>query len=170
MKDVFISLCIFGGVIFFHVIWHKAVKPKGFDFKIFTAIAFLGFLLKCWLSRPLGVADVPGATIWQIRLPLSSILLYALLIFNYLMFYCSLLIDSPSRLILRLLKTHKSLDYNSLQTFLKNSRFIETRLQALVESGCVRSDGQHYGLTYRGYLIGQTLCFYQGITGRSIGG
>ena len=170
MKDVLVSFCIFGSVVFFHAIWHRASQPKGFDFKVLTVLAFLGFLLKCWLSKSLGDIEISGATIWQIRLSVSSVLLYVLLILNYLMFYCSLLIDSPSRLILRLLKVHKSLDYDRLQTFLKDSRFIETRLQALVESGCVRNHGKYYGLTHRGRRIGRTLSFYQEVTGRSMGG
>ena len=168
MVYVILSLGTFFTVVFLHILWCRLNKAPGLrtlSYYVLSACGFLGLIFWNFMftqEHPL--------SLWTIPLKISTWILYLFLILLYLAFYYGIIINSPSQTILQLLKKHGSLDYLSLYQYFEKSYFIESRLEALVNSRCVKFDGKNYFLKAIGTKIGSILELYQKLIGRAMGG
>ncbi len=108
-----------------------------------------------------GIADCP--------LKWTSLVLYLALLPFYICFYHSIIVNSPTRLLLDQCGQGPC-RYEQLLASTIQEDFVQDRLEALVESGVVSKVGETYRLAPQGRLLGKILAWYQHLVGRPMGG
>ncbi len=151
------AVCLFMIVVFCHLLYCRASVDKRLQAKVFIVTAFV-----CWVMW----------AIFSVRFNLfiSASVIYFLCIPVYLVFYVSTVLTSPSKKILLSLSKENIVSYDSLLEVIQRSQFVETRLQELMDSGCVFLKDGRYVLSPSGKTIAEILNVYQVILGRSVGG
>ena len=99
----------------------------------------------------------------------TALALYILSLPVYLIFYHSLYLYSPSRVILNNLR-RGACRWEELHAVIKEEEFIKPRLEELVKQKCVYYDGRFYKITYPGRLIAAGYRIYRWLLGRDKGG
>lgn len=164
------SIILFGLSVVIHVIVCRARKIRKLTFKMFCLIA-LGVLAVYIALLVFGKnPEAEVYTLWTMPLGGASVFLYLLLIPFYFTFYHSIAVDSPTRVLLNFMKSRPSCTYEELVDLMAKSRFIESRLDALIEHRVVESDGKVYRLNPQGLVAGRMLDMYQRISNRPKGG
>ena len=171
MIDLMVSLLLFAGAVFIHIFICRRSLTRGLLIKQFAVIAFSNFfflilfLIYLPLSRSLAVDSF-----WEMPLPVTSLLIYLLLIPVYLTFYTNTQLMSPSKKILLILKERGEMTFEELLKELQKENFISTRLRELVQSRCLSLQNGTYQLNSSGRSFARFLRTYQQILGREKGG
>lgn len=159
MITLLISLFFLGLAIMAHLVICRLSPNKALKAKLFVSIAIVG------------LAAVIGLGVgFSLPLLLTSCLIYILLVPVYLIFYVSTELMSPSKRIMQVIGEQPGISYKALLQALEQERFITTRLEELVSSGCVSVREGKYSLTMSGQGIARFLDFYQLALGREVGG
>jgi len=159
------SLLVFCGVILVHWVWCRTQKRNCLHIKSFLGIASAG-LTALVLRVDVPVSPSPDAApLWM-----SAVLLYALLVPVYLIFYFGTQVESPSRLLTVSLRERGALTFEDLARVLDNERLIRPRIEDLLKTGYIREENGCFILTGRGARLARCLEFYQKLNGRGWGG
>ncbi len=163
MFHLTVSLFFFFLSVVVHILICRGRKTAELQVKLFCAIA-LGFLLLCW------VVFRAAWNVWRFSLPISSTVIYLLLIPVYLSFYVNTKFNSPSKMVMVLLRANGTMDYEELLRHFTNEEFVVSRLDDLVKSGCVEEKDGRYRLMTQGRWTAKILEVYQKVLGREMGG
>lgn len=165
------SLFFFANAVWIHIRYCRRRRPDvlyAATFCVLVVVNGLGLLAVCMGLRFLtGPAD---ASVWLWPLPLTAVLLYALLAPVYLAIYVSTLLVSPSKRILKLVEESGGLTYEDLVAVFDDGAMVTGRLQDLLLTGCVVSHDRRYCLSGRGRRVARALDVYQILIGRKAGG
>jgi len=136
---------------------------------VFIALSFMGIYIVA--VYVLGQGNILNPySFWGQPFKMTAAILYVLLIPVYLSFYVLTQLMSPSKKILKCITDHGSLNYSGILEGVKQESFIDTRLNDLVLSGCVKKAGNRYWVSPSGKTIAAVLNVMQHILGRGIGG
>lgn len=159
MITIILSFLIFIMAALLHVLFCYMSPVKNLKGKLFMQISGGGLLLLILLGV---VLSLP--LLW------TSVLFYVLLLPMYLIVYVTTELVSPSKKILKSLSQSSGLTYEELLSFLKKENLVGSRLDELVESGCVRTLRDRYALTPSGATLASFLEIFGKILGRGVGG
>lgn len=171
MIYVVLSFSFFMLGVILHLLWCRWKGGRELRVLSFLILAMVNLILYILTERVLLSFYLDGLPeVWNLQLEMASVVLYALFIPFYLVFYYSVNIDSPSRTVLLILEKNKGLTYQELKSQVTDEQFIVSRLKDLVDNRCVAFDGKEYRLLAHMTAIGRMLNLYQKITGRPAGG
>jgi hypothetical protein len=165
MYDLGICFLSFACSIAAHVFFCRGLPKNQLHAKLFVGVAFftggLGWLARSFLANPF-----EGDTAF----PATAVVIYLLLIPAYLIFYVTTELNSPSKLILRMIRQTPGIAHSEILKNFTNEELILPRLSDLRQTGCVELRDDCYFLSASGRSLGQFLVLYQKILGRDLGG
>ena len=184
MFDLSISLLLFLFSVVIHLWICRQQKKYLLLIKVFLGMSGFGLLifwgasflfhqsLSSLLTFSISLVERRSITnsLWTRALPVSSTILYILLILLYLSFYVNVKLISPSKKIMTLIRDQGAMTYEELKKYFTDSLFIQPRLDELIDSGCTYIEKGRYRLSESGMKIGRLLEMYQKILGRPMGG
>ena len=167
MLYLIVSFVFFIFSILIHVLVCRLRKNSLLYAKLFGYIAIVNLLICIYVFQFIDQAALHFAplSVWFIQLKSTLNFIYLLLIPAYLVIYVTTQLNSPSKIILKLLSKGEGLSFNNLQKQFSDEEWIVSRLNELVQTGCVVEIGGRYRLGASGKLIGGWLKFYQLLLG-----
>ena len=170
---IFADFCFFVLATTAHVLWCRCQKKAGIRSISFIVINLISLLILNGLfSHYLHWLDSRGepSDLLRMRVPLTALILYLLAVPTYLIFYHSLFIESPSRVLLDYVRQRKKATYEELLKLIEDRKFVETRLKTLVETGCVKWQDPFYYLLPAGKNAQWLYRSYQQLLNKDKGG
>ncbi len=164
-----LALIVFAMAIILHLYFCRHHPQQGLQAKVFLLISTVGLLMTGLIFLCLNRTMSPLSW-WGMPLLVSSLLMYLLLVPTYLVFYVTTQLMSPSKKILQIVDQAQGASYEQILNRLEQERFIETRLEELEHSGCIKKEHGRFILTGHGLKIARVLGLYQCFLGRDIGG
>ena len=159
MITIFLVSLLFFCAIVVHIILCRASSDKNLKSKLFLQISLsflvLFIVLVIYFCLPF---------LW------SCVVIYILLIPAYLVVYVTTVLVSPSKKILMSLSGSSGLSYEGILVSLQKENLISSRLEELVQSGCVVLIEGRFQLTPTGKSLATFLDLYGRILGRGVGG
>ncbi len=153
MIYVLLSLFFFLLSVIGHIFLHRFLLSYGV--KTYRSIYILGFgfiatlLLLLYLST-----KITSISWWNVSLPITASLIYALLSFLYFLYFANAYLgeDSPSsRIFYHLEGGAKS--YEQIISYFSDASLVHIRLRNLIDAGMVIEKSGVYIITNRGRLI-----------------
>src|SRR3990167_2454126 len=109
MRDLLVMSAVFFLTLILHIVWCRVGRTKTLQLAVFFYLSFANGIILLWqigfFTRPTSAETLPN--LWYVPLKLTAVVLYVLLIVFYFAFYLGMIIDSPSRVILRTIKEHR---------------------------------------------------------------
>jgi hypothetical protein len=171
MAYVFFALLLFCASVMAHVFFCRGKRGSGLQAKAYILIAALLFFVYVIVVLAIQQAGILHAqSLWGLPFRITAGLIFILLIPVYLSFYVLTQLMSPSKKILICLSQRGSLTYTDIVACVENENFINTRLNDLLSTGCVREVEGRYILNASGQKIAAILNIMQHLLGRDIGG
>lgn len=161
MNDLLLSLAVFLVCVIMHIAYCRRASKTTLHAKVFMILSVIGLGVY--------VVSVKG-NVSPLSLKFSGAVLFVMLIPTYLILYVLTQLKSPSQVILTTASFEKGANYDEILSAVKAERFIDTRLQDLKISGCVKIKEGKYQLTPAGKGIVKVLTLMQAFLGREAGG
>ena len=171
MVYVLFALLVFVVSVMTHIYYCRKKPKSGLQARAYVLIAiyFIGvYAAGVYCLENSGVLD--GHSLWGQPFKITAGVIFVLLVPVYLSFYVLTQLMSPSKKILTCLAQQESLSYADILACVEKENFINTRLNDLCASGCVKEIGGHYTISASGKKIAAVLNFMQYVLGRDIGG
>lgn len=159
MTTLTLALLFFIASVATHLIFCRNSSSKSLKGKLFIQISILLLLIY------IGIAFI-------LKLPLiiSCSAIYILLIPAYMVVYVTTELVSPSKKILQSLAASQGLTRQEIIAYLEKENLIQSRLDELVQSGCIMKKDEYYVLTANGSMLASFLRMFGLILGRGVGG
>ncbi len=167
MRYVLISLFIYFLTILVHILFSRLKFSRKNQVNVLWLLGCLGAVFY-WNVTAISIqAD---QSFWSVPLRGSCLVLYLLLLFPYYIFFTNANYDSPSQMIMVLLKKRGSCSNDELLREMTPQRLIVSRLDDLREEGFIGNEGGKYFLRTKGIWLMQFMKIYKNIIGREIHG
>lgn len=168
MTYIFFSLFVFTVCVLLHVLLYRFLAARGIQTFKTIAVFALGFMVDAVLviaSFTANTASGQGAGISLMPLPLTSILLFAVLAALYVIFFTSPFLGdvSPSGKILFLIEEKGELSYKELQEHFTDEKLIIKRIHDLLQEGLIENKNNRYYATKRGERLARFLDKYRSL-------
>lgn len=159
MTTVLLVILLFFFSVIIHINCCRNSSKQGLKSKLFlqiSAISLLVFIIIVnYFSLPL---------LW------TCSIVFLMLIPAYLVVYVTTELVSPSKKILMSVSAEGGLTYDQIVQYLEKESLLSSRLEELVQSGCVALNGDRFVLTGSGKALAEFLDIYGKILGRGVGG
>ena len=167
MRYVLLSLFVYFLTILMHLLFSRLKFSRKNQVNVLGLLGVLGavFYWNVAAISPQGVQSF-----WSIPMRGSCLLLYLLLLFPYYIFFTNANYDSPSQMIMVLLKKRGQCSRDEFLREMTPQRLIISRLDDLREEGFIGNDGGKYFLRTKGIWLMRFMKVYKNIIGRPIHG
>lgn len=155
MDSFFLSIPVFIGAVAIHVILHRSIRAPTVALVAYPA----GFIFLIVIAR--------GSAY-----PLTTTVLYALLVVGYLLFFLSFLNDaeSPSAKALEVVRSRGPISKAEVVSRFTNEELIGMRVRRLISAGWIAKEGRTIVATRRGAVIAGMFHWYRHLLGWDEGG
>lgn len=170
MLYVSISLAVFILTVILHILTHKILLKFSYEnYKIFIPVFILGFIVDVFIILSLSNNILNGTgnyNWWTEKFIWTPLMLFILLTISFFVFFSSPLgEESPSSVILLLIRKAKRLTGNQILSRFSDDRLIKKRLDYLTILGWIRKKDKMYSILPKGDMIAAKIFIYRKILG-----
>lgn len=167
MRYLLISLFVYFLTIFMHLLFSRLKFSSKDQVNVLWLLGCLGAVFY-WNGT--AISPQGAQSLWSTPMRGSCLALYLLLLFPYYIFFTNANYDSPSQMIMVLLKKRGGCSREELLREMTPQRLIISRLDDLREEGFIGNEGGKYSLRPKGLWLMRFMKVYKNIIGREIHG
>lgn len=175
MLYISITLIIFFLTVILHIIIHRVLLKFSYEsYKIFIPVFIFGFIADIYIILFLpnnSLIEAGNYNWWTERLVWTPILFFILLTISFFVFFLSPLgEESPSSVILLLIRKAKKLTGNKILSQFSDDKLIKKRLDYLITLGWIQKKDKMYSILPKGDNIAAKILIYRKLLGWKIFG
>ena len=167
MRYVLLSLFVYFLTILMHLLFSRLKFSRKNQVNV---LGMLGVLGAFFYWNVTAISSSGTQSFWSTPMRGSCLALYLLLLLPYYIFFTNANYDSPSQMIMVLLKKRGQCSRGELLREMTPQRLIISRLDDLREEGFIGNEGGKYFLRTKGIWLMRFMKIYKSILGRQIHG